>query len=260
MPRDLANPAVRMAAVLTFCALFTIGLAVAALGHARTVVASADVSVREVSEARATPPGAVEKENTKEGEPETEPEPGPEAILKPESNPEAEVAKEGLSRVWPQEILALEGLVVEAANMFGHDPNLVAALIKTESWFSQKRCPKNRPDLWGEPGTRRYNECKTAWQLCPEGPATSSCTSVAGAKGPAQVMPYHFFPGEDGRDLSTNIYRGAEILRDYTDRKGGNIRTGLAAYYCGPNKTTYPAHCWSYVEKVMGNYGDAIQQ
>lgn len=268
-------------------ALYCVGaLAIAgfALTHAQAVVASAatdpPVSTKEASlptetEAEASEVSAPEDQPSAEGAVETE------AALETEpAEPEEEVSEglplegqneanseqddpdlhvEGLSSRWPPEILALGEIIVEAATNFGHDPDLFAALVKTESWFSPERCPQGRPDLWGEPGTKRYSECQTAWKLCPEGPSSSSCKSVAGAIGPAQVMPYHFSPWENGRDLETNIHRGAEILRDYTDRKGGNIRTGLAAYYCGPNKATYPAHCWSYVEKVM-DYFESLQQ
>jgi soluble lytic murein transglycosylase-like protein len=137
-----------------------------------------------------------------------------------------------LSRYWPDDILALEGIIAVAADMNGLDPNLLAALIKKESWFN----PANFPQ-----GLRR----------CPEGPCSGSCTSTEGALGPAQVMPYHFGTHEDGRDLVTNIRRGAKILRGYIDKKGGT-RKGLAAYYCGPNNVTYWQECWAYADSILG--------
>lgn len=248
-------------------ALYCVGALVIAgfaLTHAQAVVSAASappVSTKEASlpteeEAEASEVSVPEEQPSAEGAVETEAEGEADSEQADLEQDDPDLHVGGLSPHWPPEILALGEIVVDAATRFGHDPELFAALVKTESWFSPERCPRGRPDLWGE----RYSKCKTAWELCPEGPSTSSCTSVAGAIGPAQVMPYHFYPGENGRDLSTNVFRGAEILRDYTNKKGGNIRMGLAAYYCGPNKTTYPAHCWSYVEKVMGNYGDAIQQ
>ena len=160
-----------------------------------------------------------------------------------------------LSPQWPEEILALEPFIVGAARAYGHEPDLLAALIRKESWFSVERCPKGRPDLWGNPGSSRHKQCAVVWEVCPDGPCSASCTSRSGAIGPMQVMPEHFRSGENGRNLAVNINRGAQILRNYIDRKGGDLRTGLAAYYCGPNLEEYPQRCWAYADKVLEFYG-----
>ena len=142
-----------------------------------------------------------------------------------------------LSHYWPGDILALEGIIAVAADRNNLEPNLVAALVKKESWFDPAKFPQ---------GLNR----------CPEGPCSGSCTSSEGALGPAQVMPYHFSSIEDGRDAVTNIRRGAEILRGYIDKKGG-IRKGLAAYYCGPNNETYWQECWAYADSILDWYRES---
>lgn len=130
-----------------------------------------------------------------------------------------------LSGNWPEEIRRVEDLIITSAEKYGLYPELYASLIYLESWY---------------PGR------------CPDGPVTGSCTSSAGAIGPAQVMPYHFGEGENGRDPATNIAKGAEILRRYTDAMGTQ-EGGLAAYYCGPNQQYWinPVECWQYVDQVM---------
>ena len=134
-------------------------------------------------------------------------------------------AVKSLSGNWPQEIRRVENLIITSAEENGLRPELYASLIYHESWY---------------PGR------------CPDGPVTGSCTSSAGAIGPAQVMQYHFGEGEDGRDPAINIAKGAEILRIYTDAMGSQDG-GLAAYYCGPNQRFWvnSAECWQYIDQVM---------
>jgi len=108
----------------------------------------------------------------------------------------------------------------------------MAAVVFVESWFN----PEN----------------PAGYIRCPDGPCTASCTSSAGAIGPAQVMPFHFKEGENARDLGVNIGKGAEILNSYIGQMG-SIRGGFAAYYCGPNTTRWvnPDECWRYANKVL---------
>lgn len=142
-----------------------------------------------------------------------------------------------LSPSLPPEVLRWKELIVEAAQENGLDPNLYAALIKKESWF---------PSTW-PPGFER----------CPDGPVTPSCTSRSGALGIAQVMPFHFGPEEDGRDPRTNIFRGAEILARYIETKGGDVKLGLAAYNCGPNRKPTPG-CLAYADQILEWYAQAL--
>lgn len=138
-----------------------------------------------------------------------------------------------LSLTFPAEVRQWEELIVEAAQESGLDPNLYAALIKKESWTFDR-------------------------ELCPDGPVTPSCTSRSGALGIAQVMPFHFSEDEEGRDPRTNIFRGAEILSEYLARKNGDVRMGLAAYNCGPNRSTYDSGCWAYADQILEWYREVI--
>lgn len=55
-------------------------------------------------------------------------------------------------------------------------------------------------------------------------------TSPAGATGPMQVMPFHARPGEDLRDLDTNVLAGARVLAENFQRYG-NWESAAAAYF-----------------------------
>ena len=160
--------------------------------------------------------------------------PEPTAVPTQVSEPTPAAGSEAiqLSSKWPSEVLRYAEIIARAARSQGLEPELMAALIYKESWF---------PSTW----TRGY-------ELCPDGPCSSSCTSVAGAIGPAQVMPYHFRSGVDGRDPRTNITRAAEKLREYTDAMG-STRGGLAAYQCGPSTPNWtdPNACWQYADDVL---------
>jgi hypothetical protein len=137
-----------------------------------------------------------------------------------------------LSSKWPSEVLQYDKIISDAMSSQDLDPELMAALIYRESWF---------PTTWAK-----------GYERCPDGPCSSSCTSVAGALGPAQVMPYHFREGENGRDPKTNITRAAEILREDIDKMGSELG-GLAAYQCGPSEGDWkkPDACWKYAASVL---------
>jgi len=139
-----------------------------------------------------------------------------------------------LSTVLPSEVLYWEGMILEASERYGVDPNLYASLIKKESWTYL-----------------------TA--ICPDGPVLPSCTSYRGALGIAQVMYFHFgceSPDdcEVGRDPRTNIFKGAEILADYISQKGGDWRIGLASYNAGPNWIDFPTDSLNYADQVLAWY------
>lgn len=57
--------------------------------------------------------------------------------------------------------------------------------------------------------------------------------SKAGALGIFQVMPYHFKPGQDWRDITTNIQVGSRLLKEYYDYFDGDISLALASYNAG---------------------------
>ena len=145
-----------------------------------------------------------------------------------------------LSPRWPTEVRQWEELITASAQNHGLDPDLYAALIKKESWFPV--------DTWPQ-----------GFERCPAGPVTPSCTSVSGALGIAQVMPFHFTPDENGRDPQTNIFRGAEIFAEYLAIKGGDIRTGLAAYHGGPYRDPLRQIDWAYADLILEWYQEATQ-
>ncbi|MDP1710660.1 MAG: transglycosylase SLT domain-containing protein [candidate division WWE3 bacterium] len=143
-----------------------------------------------------------------------------------------------LSASLPTEVLRWKELIVGAAREYGLDPNLFAALIQKESWFPIGTWPQG-------------------FDRCPNGPVTPSCTSTSGALGMAQVMPFHFAYNEDGRDPQTNLFRGAEILARYIEVKGGDLRLGLAAYNCGPNREP-TSGCLAYADQILEWYAQAL--
>ncbi|MDP3994565.1 MAG: transglycosylase SLT domain-containing protein [bacterium] len=149
--------------------------------------------------------------------------------------------RSGISAGWPGEIQSVKEIIIASALANGLNPDLLAALIYRESWF---------PAEWRE-----------GYNLCPDGPVTGSCTSVSGAIGPSQVMPFHFSEKENPRDLVTNIARGAKILKNYTDG-AGSTRGGLAAYNCGPHTENWlnSNGCWEYADYVLSNYEEKTKQ
>lgn len=104
-------------------------------------------------------------------------------------------------------------IVHQEASGFGLPPELVLALIQTESNFD------------------RY------------------AISSAGARGLMQVMP--FWREEIGRpddnlfEIRTNIRYGCAILKQYLKREGGDYQKALARYNGSIGKTWYPARVFT---------------
>ena len=142
-----------------------------------------------------------------------------------------------ISPNWPVEILAIHERIFEHATNNGLDSDLVAAIIWKESWFSTEYWPQG-------------------FERCPAGPVTVSCTSVSGAIGVMQVMPFHFTEEEDPRDLETNISRGTRLFTDHASRMG-SARSGLAAYNCG-RYSSFPAECWEYADLILAKYEEVM--
>ncbi len=116
--------------------------------------------------------------------------------------------------------------IVRWARKYDLDPNLVATVMQIES------C--------GDP----------------------QATSVAGARGLFQVMPYHFAPGEDPYQPQTNARRGLAYLRQMLHRAQGDVGLALAMYNGGPAVQTlapayWPAETQRYVAWGAGIYADA---
>jgi transglycosylase-like protein with SLT domain len=94
----------------------------------------------------------------------------------------------------------LEALAVEAAQEYGVSPELVRAVIQTESGF--------RP----------------------------TAVSPVGAQGPMQLMPVtaKSLGIDDPQDARQNIFGGTKYLSKLLDRFNGNVAMALAGYNAGP--------------------------
>lgn len=122
--------------------------------------------------------------------------------------------------------------VEEASNKYGVDPNLILAVIQTESYFN------------------------------------SNCTSKAGAVGLMQIMPSNFnhLGIKDGYNIEENINGGTKLLKEYIDKYNGDIEMALMAYNGGPTRMAnrgvksiddiykMPKETQNYVPKVMKIY------
>lgn len=122
--------------------------------------------------------------------------------------------------------------VDKCAKKYNIDPNLILAVIKTESYFNP------------------------------------NCVSSAGAKGLMQLMPANFkhLGVTDPFNIEQNIDGGTKLLREYIDRYGGDIQMGLMAYNGGPSRMDrrgvksiadiykMPKETQNYVKKVMKYY------
>lgn len=79
-------------------------------------------------------------------------------------------------------------------------------------------------------------------------------TSVAGAQGLMQVMPFH---GCATYEPAANVVCGAGILAGYIARAQGDIRHGLASYNAGPAGAAR-GRGWQYADRVLAHYWAAL--
>jgi hypothetical protein len=120
----------------------------------------------------------------------------------------------------------IDGIIAKVSGALGLDPNLVKAVVKTESNFDQK------------------------------------AVSKAGAKGLMQLMPTTAkeMGVSDPFNPFENIWGGARYLKRMLDRQGGDLNKALAAYNWGPgNLDRYggarlPKETRRYIEAVNRNY------
>ncbi|HUG54677.1 MAG TPA: lytic transglycosylase domain-containing protein, partial [Vicinamibacteria bacterium] len=93
-----------------------------------------------------------------------------------------------------------DDIIEEASAKYGMDPNLVRAVIRTESNFNPK------------------------------------AKSPAGAQGLMQIMPIlaRELGIKDVFDPRTNIFGGTKYLSRLLERHGGDVRLALASYNAGP--------------------------
>jgi hypothetical protein len=87
-------------------------------------------------------------------------------------------------------------------------------------------------------------------------------SSVAGAQGLFQVMPYHFESGEDAFAPETNAARGLAVLNDCLALAGGDVGRAMACYNGGPGTldltfAAWPQEARDYYIWATGIYEDA---
>jgi hypothetical protein len=131
-----------------------------------------------------------------------------------------------LSPIWRKTILQWTSQITDVANMFGFDPDFVAAVIREES------------------------------------NGDSRVISRAGAVGLMGVMPTS--PGLEWRPTaeelmnpSTNLRWGVAILADVVRQSGGDLYSALAAYSGGWDQVNSRVPR-SYASSVLDYYGQAI--
>lgn len=134
-----------------------------------------------------------------------------------------------LAAVFTPEVQHWAPLIKAWGQAYNVDPNLIATVIQIES------C--------GDP----------------------TAVSGAGAQGLFQVMPFHFSPGEDMQDVTTNGRRGMEYLAKGLQVSGGDPGLALAGYNGGLGVISGGWARWSaetrrYYQWGVGIYKDALNQ
>jgi soluble lytic murein transglycosylase-like protein len=117
-------------------------------------------------------------------------------------------------------------MIETAASKYQVDPNLVKAVVQTESNFN------------------------------------ANAVSSAGAQGLMQLMPAtaRELGVKNALDPSQNLDGGVKYLRKMLDAYGGNVSTALAAYNAGPGTVNkyggVPPYqeTQNYVNRVLGHY------
>jgi len=124
-----------------------------------------------------------------------------------------------LSPIFTREVQHWANNIVRWANASSLDPDLVAVIMQIES--------------------------------CGDPHATSS----AGAMGLFQVMPFHFYFGENPYNPETNALRGLDYLSRSLKTSQGNARLALAGYNGGIGVIARGEWTWSAQTKRYVQYG-----
>ncbi len=83
-------------------------------------------------------------------------------------------------------------------------------------------------------------------------------SSNAGAIGLFQVMPYHFIPGENPFQPSTNAQRGLEYLSEALRLADGDVDLALAGYNGGHGVISRPFDSWADETQRYVRWGSGI--
>jgi soluble lytic murein transglycosylase-like protein len=118
-------------------------------------------------------------------------------------------------------------IILEASAKYGLKPNLIRAIIKTESDFNP------------------------------------NAVSNKGAKGLMQIMPVHYnnLGITNPFDARQNIMAGSKLFKGLFDRYNKNINKALAAYNAGINalesgRTENNASVLRYIKKVLSHFNN----
>ena len=133
-----------------------------------------------------------------------------------------ESAEGGLSPIFTREVQHWREPIIRWATGSSLDPNLVATIMQIES------C--------GDP----------------------RAISRSGAMGLFQVMPFHFYFGENGFDPETNALRGVNYLVRSLQTANGDARLALAGYNGGIGVIARGEWTWHSQTKRYVQYGAPI--
>jgi hypothetical protein len=162
-------------------------------------------------------------------------------------------------------IVCLSWLFVEVRSQFSH-----ASLQRPSHLVSITRLsPSSKPSknmeeivpaispafspsvLWWEPEILAWSQ---EYELPPnlialvmqiESCGDPQASSIAGAIGLFQVMPYHFTSGDNPFQPSTNAHRGLEYLSEALHLADGNVDRALAGYNGGHGVISRPLDSWA---------------
>lgn len=168
-------------------------------------------------------PEAMVAEPREEAQPMAQPMEAPAVTVSPVNN----LPRPELAPIFPPNVQRYRDQIVDAAWEYDFDPNLLAIVVTVES------C--------GNP----------------------NAVSRAGARGLAQVMPFHFAAGEDPFDIMTNLRRGANYFAAGLRSSGGDIGLTFAGYNGGHGRIQngyqyWPAETRKYHQLTTAIYSDFI--
>lgn len=141
------------------------------------------------------------------------------SIAQPVQPTSAALTESGLSPIFTREVQHWREPIIRWASGSALDPNLVATIMQIES------C--------GDP----------------------RALSRSGAMGLFQVMPFHFYFGENGFDPETNALRGLNYLVRSLQTANGDARLALAGYNGGIGVITRGEWTWHSQTKRYVQYG-----